>query len=273
MDAILASPWGLLAAAGLLIGFLVGLTGVGAGAITTPMLISGFGLHPAVAVGTDLLFAAITKSTAALRHHRMGNVDWPVLLWLAGGSLTAAAITLTFLHWTVPDTERLATIIRGGLTIVLIASAIIIPLCPVLLRNRRDDDEVPVTNTVRRAATVAAGVVLGVLVSLTSVGAGAIGVAALSALYPMLRARRIVGTDVVHAIPLTLFSGAGHLGLGNVDWATLAALLCGSIPGIAIGSRLTGHLPEWVMRLGLSAVLLFAAYLMVPSLMRMLGTN
>ena len=115
------------------------------------------------------------------------------------------------------------------------------------------------------------GLLLGVLVTLTSVGAGAIGVAVLSALYPALVARRIVGTDIVHAIPLAFVSGIGHLGLGNVDWVILTALLCGSIPGIALGSRLTGLLPEWLLRLVLSVVLLYAAYLLLPFAVRLLN--
>ena len=259
-----------MAAGGGAVGFLVGLTGVGAGSLLTPMLISGFGVSPAVAVGTDLLFASITKATAAVRHHKMGNVNWPILCWLAAGSLSASMATLAWLYIAAPDTTRLADIIRGLLAALLVASAIIIPLCPWVLRNRRlgaSAEAVPVRTT----ATLGFGLLLGVLVTLTSVGAGAIGVAVLSALYPALVARRIVGTDIVHAIPLAFVSGIGHLGLGNVDWVILTALLCGSIPGIALGSRLTGLLPEWLLRLVLSVVLLYAAYLLLPFAVRLLN--
>lgn len=255
----------LMAAGGGLVGFLVGLTGVGAGALLTPMLITGFGVSPAVAVGTDLLFASITKATAAVRHHKLGNVSWQILRWLATGSLTAAATTLAWLYLAAPDTHRLADIIRGLLAVLLVLSAIIIPLCPIVLRSKRqgaDSEEVPL----RHRATLALGLLLGVFVTLTSVGAGAIGVAVLSALYPALLARRIVGTDVVHAIPLAFVSGLGHLGLGNIDWLVLGALLTGSIPGIALGTRLTGFLPDWILRLILSCVLLYAAYLLLPFL-------
>jgi hypothetical protein len=261
----------LMAAGGGIVGFLVGLTGVGAGALLTPMLISGFGVSPAVAVGTDLLFASITKATAAVRHHKLGNVNWPILRWLAGGSLTAATLTVLWLYLAAPDTARLADLIRGLLAVLLVASAIIIPLCPWVLRTRQQGSaqaDVPV----RSASTLGFGLLLGTLVTLTSVGAGAIGVAALSALYPALMARRIVGTDVVHAIPLAFLSGLGHLGLGHIDWLVLAALLTGSIPGIAVGSRLTGLLPDWILRLILSAVLLYAAYLLLPFLMQLIGT-
>ena len=255
-------------AGGALVGFLVGLTGVGAGALMTPMLISGFGVSPAVAVGTDLLFASITKATAAARHHNYGNVSWPILRWLSAGSLSAATVTMAWLYFAAPDTARLGEIIRGLLAILLVASAIIIPLCPWVLRKRRHGAEAEANDVpVRPHATLTTGLVLGVSVALTSVGAGAIGVAVLSALYPALIARRIVGTDIVHAVPLAFISGIGHLGLGNVDWLILAALLCGSIPAIAIGSRLTGHLPEWLLRIALSIVLLYAAYLLLPHLL------
>lgn len=254
-----------MAAGGFAVGFLVGLTGVGAGALMTPLLITQFGVNPATAVGTDLLFASITKASAAARHHRMGNVDWRILRWLALGSLSSALLTIAWLFLATPDTSRLAGLIRGILALLLIASAIIIPLCPVLLTPAGRADETAETK-VRRGRTVAFGMLLGCLVTLTSVGAGAIGVAALSMLYPTMFARRIVGTDVVHAIPLAFLSGAGHVGLGNVDWVILATLLTGSIPGILLGSRLTGILPDWLLRLVLSAVLLYAAYLLMPSL-------
>lgn len=262
----------LMAAGGGLVGFLVGLTGVGAGALLTPMLISGFGVNPAVAVGTDLLFASLTKATAAVKHHKLGNVNWAILKRLATGSLAASLATMAWLYLAAPDTQRLSDIIRGLLAMLLVFSAIIIPLCPWVLRDvRKHADAVNVP--VRGATTLATGLVLGVLVTLTSVGAGAIGVAILSALYPGLVARRIVGTDIVHAIPLAFVSGLGHLGLGNVDWMILFALLTGSIPGIALGSRLTGTLPDWLLRLVLSTVLLYAAYLLGPFLFALLKTS
>lgn len=262
----------LMSVCGGLIGFLIGLTGVGAGALMTPMLISGFGVNPAIAVGTDLLFAAITKASAAWRHHQMGHVAWNILVWLAAASLSASLATLTWLYLAAPETSRLSEIIRGVLAILLVASALIIPLCPWLLRSRRQGADA-LDVAVRRRPTFITGLILGVLVTLTSVGAGAIGVAVLSALYPALVARRIVGTDIVHAIPLAFLSGLGHLGLGNIDWLILAALLIGSLPGIAIGSRLTGLLPDWVLRLILSAILLYAAYLLLPFVLMLLGAG
>ena len=141
-----------------------------------------------------------------------------------------------------------------------------------MLRSRRQGADA-LDVVARRRPTFITGLILGVLVTLTSVGAGAIGVAVLSALYPSLVARRIVGTDIVHAIPLSFLSGLGHLGLGNVDWLVLATLLAGSLPGIAIGTRLTGLLPDWILRLVLSAILLYAAYLLLPFVLMLFGAG
>jgi len=249
----------LMAVAGFMIGLAVGSTGVGAGALTTPMLVSGFGVPPPVAVGTDLMFAAITKSTAAWRHHRLGNVDWPVLGWMAAGSVSASLVVLAWLYLMTPDTARLAVMIRQTLAVALIASAIAIPCCPWLMRTAGQAASRNDVRCLRPLPTLALGLLLGALVTVTSVGAGAIGVAALNLLYPTLLARYIVGTDVVHAIPLTLISGLGHLGLGHVDGGVLVALLVGSIPGIAVGSRMTNRLPDWLLRLCLAVVLASAA--------------
>lgn len=264
MDPGIFNPWVLIAAGGFVVGFLVGATGVGAGALTTPLLISGFGIHPAVAVGTDLLFASITKASAAMRHHALGNVDWRLVRHLGLGSLTAASATLAWLYLAEPDTHQLAKLIRQLLAVALVISALAIPLYPYLTRKKQQAaDPHDGALKLRGGATVAFGVLLGTLVTLTSVGAGALGVAVLSGLYPALRARRIVGTDIVHAIPLTFVSGMGHLGMGNVDWSILAALLMGSVPGIALGSRITSVVPDWVLRVALGVILLYAAYLLM----------
>ncbi len=250
-----------MAICGLVIGLLVGMTGVGAGALTTPMLISGFGIAPAVAVGTDLLFAGITKTGGAWRHQRLGHVNWPILLWLALGSITSASLTLAVIHFYEPDPNLLGNTIRYVLAVTLLVSAVAIPLIPTLIvrtvkaRSRKIK--------MRRVSTVIMGLVIGCIVTLTSVGAGAIGVAILSFLYPMLRARHIVGTDIVHAVPLTLLSGLGHLSIGNIDYSVLIALLIGSLPGIMIGSRLTSKVPDWSLRVILATVLAFSAYLVI----------
>ena len=247
-----------LVAAGFAVGLLVGLTGVGGGALMTPLLISSFGVSPQVAVGTDLLYASITKTAGGWRHHVAAHVDWPIVLRLAAGSLPAAAILLLVISTLPVDTVALARWIRLGLVAALPVSGLAIMLYPFFTRTSPGDDEGNVPP--RTLPTVLFGVVLGLLVTLTSVGAGAIGVTVLAALYPMLPAKRLVGSDIAHAVPLTLLGGLGHLGLGNVDPGLLVGLLCGSIPGILIGARLAGVAPEWLLRPILAVTLCYAAY-------------
>src|SRR5215813_3457238 len=255
MDAHLASPW--IVAGGWFIGFLIGMTGVGAGSLTTPMLISGFGLPPAVAVGTDLLFASITKATAAWRHQRLANIDWTIFRWLAAGSIPGAAVVLAWLYLAHPQTDALAHVIRTALGYSLFVSAAANAIYPWFSRHNVLA-AFDVRNTgCGRIATIVLGAALGSLVALTSVGAGAIGVVVLTILYPTLLARRLIGTDIVHAIPLTFLAGLGHLGMGSVDFAALALLLLGSIPGIALGARVTGIIPDWLLRLALAIVLIY----------------
>lgn len=251
----------LLTVGGFVIGLLVGMTGVGAGALTTPMLISGFGVPPAVAVGTDLLFAGLTKAGGAWRHHRLGNVNWQIFAWLASGSILATLATLAALSYFGPRHDQIAAAIRAVLSVSLLISAVAVPLIPFLIVRTV---KAPTRKLkMRPIATILVGLVLGVIVTLSSVGAGAIGVAVLTILYPMLRARQIVGTDIVHAVPLTLLSGLGHLSIGNIDYTILAALLVGSLPGIMIGSRLTSTFPDWLLRGVLSIVLASSAYLVI----------
>lgn len=256
--------WSLgLTAAGATIGFLVGMTGVGAGSLMTPLLIAVFGVSPPVAVGTDLLFAAATKSSAAWRFQKLKNIDWSVLLWLAAGSLPGAIVTLAWLHWANPDTAMLAALIRKALGLLLIFSAFANFAYPWLIGSHQDTEQIPPVAEPRQWKTTALGCALGVMVVLTSVGAGAIGVVALMLLYPKLGARRLIGTDVVHAIPLTLVAGLGHLALGSIDLRVLGLLLLGSLPGIAAGVRVTGAAPDWIIRCALGVVLLLAAVLLL----------
>jgi len=246
-----------LAGAGFGVGFLVGLTGVGGGALMTPLLISTFGVAPAVAVGTDLLYASVTKTVGGWRHHLAENVDWPIVIRLAAGSIPAAIILLAVMANVPFNTEAMAQWIRYGLAIALPVSAVAIVLYPILMRGHGTPDGQAPQRTV---TTVLFGVALGLLVTLTSVGAGAIGVVVLAMLFPALPAKRIVGTDIAHAVPLTLVAGAGHLGLGHVDFGVLLALLCGSIPGILLGTRLAGVAPDWLLRPLLAVTLCYAAY-------------
>jgi len=260
MDFLLSNSWPVIIIGGFTVGFLVGLTGVGAGSLMTPFLISGIGISPVLAVGTDLLFASITKASAAWRHHALGNVDWGIVRWLAMGSLPGALVMLAWLYLIGPDTHAISMIIRKVLAGALMVSATGIALYPWLKRSASQAADANEPTVVRKGPTLILGLVLGTLVALTSVGAGAIGVVALTVLYHSLSARRLIGTDIVHAIPLTFLAGITHFGMGNVNLEILGLLLLGSVPGIALGSRITGLVPDWFLRVVLAFVLVWAAY-------------
>ncbi len=246
--------------AGLVVGFLVGLTGVGGGALMTPLLILVFGVTPSTAVGTDLLYAGITKSGGVAVHRSQGTVDWPIALRLMCGSLPAAGLTLVCLRTGLITTSHLDTLISGLLGAALMLTALVLLLKKYLrsLAGRRQS-----SNHQSVPVTVAVGAFLGMLVTLTSVGAGALGAAALFLLYPRLSSARVVGTDLAHAVPLTLVAGLGHLQLGNVDPGLLFGLLMGSLPGIYLGSRLSAGLPEAVLRPILASLLAVIGTVMV----------
>lgn len=243
--------------AGLVVGFLVGLTGVGGGSLMTPLLIFVFGISPAIAVGTDLLFAAVTKGGGMLAHSRKGTVQWPIVGRMALGSIPMAIITVILLDYLQVDRAKLNLLVTGGLGVALV-------LTSLALFFRRDMQRLgdAVKGAVRdweawrTPVTVMAGMLLGILVPLTSVGAGALGAAMLMFLYPGLPTARIVGTDIAHAVPLTAVAGLGHLHLGTVDGTLLGMLLAGSLPGIYLGSHLSTAVPERVMRPLLASTLL-----------------
>jgi uncharacterized protein len=245
--------------AGFGVGFLVGLTGVGGGALMTPLLISSFGVTPQIAVGTDLLYASITKTAGSWRHHVADHVEWSIVFRLAAGSIPASLILLAAIAFIPLNTAALAHWIRMGLVVALPLSGLALVLYPILARTPARGVGLDPPHPM---ITVLFGVALGLLVTLTSVGAGAIGVSVLAALYPHLPAKRIVGSDIAHAVPLTLVGGLGHLGLGHVDMGLLAALLLGSIPGILLGARLAGVAPEWILRPVLGIMLCYAAWIL-----------
>ena len=244
----------LYSASGLGVGFLVGLTGVGGGSLMTPLLVLLFGVHPATAVGTDLLYAAVTKATGTLVHGLKGSIDWRVTGRLACGSIPAAAITLWLLQRYGMQSKAALSLIQHVLGIALLITSIALVFRPQLtaLAARAPRRASPVRTALLTALT---GAVLGALVSLTSVGAGAIGVTVLLLLYPLLPTSRIVGSDIAHAVPLALVAGMGHWLLGSVDIAMLISLLIGSLPGIALGSHLTSRAPETPLRNLLAAIL------------------
>lgn len=241
--------------AGFFVGAIVGLTGVGGGSLMTPLLVLLFGIHPAVAVGTDLLYAAVTKAGGAVVHGRNGTVDWRIVAALGTGSVPAAALTLWWLSTHSGSAYGSQSLISGTLGVALVLTA-----CALLFRARLQTlAERPGIGEFRerhlRVLTIATGAVLGLLVTISSVGAGALGTAALVFLYPRLSAVRIVGSDIAHAVPLTLVAGMGHWWLGNVDWTLLGALLVGSLPGIALGSQIAARMPERFLRPLLASML------------------
>jgi uncharacterized membrane protein YfcA len=228
--------------------------------LMTPLLTLVFGLPAQVAVGTDLLFASVTKASGALAHWRRGNVQWALTGWLTLGSVPAALATIGTLQAWQPDPAQFAAVVRPAL-----AAALLLTAASLLLRGRIQAlgrrlvsaplDASTGAGLVRPVPTVVLGVVIGAMVTLTSVGAGAIGVVALLFLYPTLAAKRLVAVDIAHAIPLTLVAGLGHVALGTVNWAVLGALLIGSVPAIALGAWLADRLPEKTLRFVLAAML------------------
>jgi uncharacterized protein len=247
MGSIISHINWLYSLSGLAIGTLVGFTGVGGGSLMTPLLVLLFGIHPATAVGTDLLYAGITKISGSVVHNLNGAVDWRITRRLASGSAPAAALTLLALSRFGAQSASVSTAITTTLGFALLLTAIVLVFRNWILKRvgtlLTDASEARI-----RWLTIALGAVLGVLVSISSVGAGAIGVTALLTLYPKLPTVKIVGSDIAHAVPLTLIAGAGHWWIGSVDFALLASLLIGSIPGIAIGSHFASRIPDRVLR-------------------------
>jgi uncharacterized membrane protein YfcA len=245
----------LYAASGLLVGTLVGLTGVGGGSLMTPLLVLLFGFHPGTAVGTDLLFASATKTVGTAVHGANKTVDWKVTALMALGSIPATAATVWLLYRLHLHGDAASKLISTVLGFALVLTSL-----TLIFRQRIFDFAArhavapgPRTTTV---ATVFLGAALGVLITLSSVGAGAIGVTVLIFLYPKMPLARIVGSDIAHAVPLTLIGGVGHWLLGSVNFPLLLSLLVGSIPGIVIGSQLTARIPQRYLRPILAATLL-----------------
>jgi uncharacterized membrane protein YfcA len=253
----------LYAVSGLFVGFVVGLTGVGGGSLMTPLLILLFGVHPVTAVGTDLLYASVTKSAGTLVHGFNKSVDWRIVGQLALGSVPAAAITLWLLSITGTEAAGTAHLFAAALGAMLLLTAVSLIFRNQIARFAGRHRELPPLP--QEALTTVFGAAIGVLVSISSVGAGAIGVTVLMLLYPKLSVHRIVGSDIAHAVPLTLVAGAGHWMIGNVDWHMLVWLLAGSIPGILISSRLAPKINERVIRWALAAVLVVVGIKLVMS--------
>lgn len=253
------------AIAGFAVGAIVGLTGVGGGSLMTPLLVLGFGVSPVTAVGTDLLFAAFTKAGGAVSHGLKRHVDWRVTGWLATGSVPAALAATVALSQLPPAGPQARAVVSVALGVMLVLTAVAIVFRHQLLAWAERRRQRVRLRLAPRAATIALGAALGAAVTLSSVGAGAIGVTALMLLFPALAATRIIGTDIAHAVPITLVAGLGHAALGHVDGAMLASLLAGSLPGIFLGSQLTARLPERALRASIAAVMLFAGGKLIAS--------
>ena len=255
----------LNAVAGFGVGVLVGLTGVGGGALMTPIMVLLFGVAPGIAVGTDLWFAAITKMVGGAVHGKTGTIDWPVLRRMFYGSIPASLLTLLWLWISGVGRSHNQTIV------VALGAVLILTSLAAMFRTRfhRFGEKLRAGrpegfNAAQPVATVICGAILGFLVTFTSIGAGALGAVMLLYLYPRrMSPKSLVGTDIVHAIPLTILAGTGHLLMGNVNFGLLGSLLIGSIPGILIGSLGASYAPEKLIRSAISAVLLAVGAKMV----------
>ena len=263
-DMSVLSPHDLLyTLSGFVVGLLVGQTGVGGGALMTPLLVLLFQLHPMAAVGTDLLYACVTKSVGTLVHGKHRTVDWRIVGWLATGSVPASLLTLAVLSTPGlpmgPDTAHLISLVLGAA--LLMTSASLVFRSRILTLSVRLSAGPLSRHTAR--LTIATGAVLGLCVTVSSVGAGALGVTALLLLYPRLPTATIVGSDIAHAVPLTLVAGIGHLWLGSVDTHLLLTLLLGSIPGVIVGSQMSIRMPDWALQLILASVLAVVGVLLM----------
>jgi len=242
-----------LTISGFVVGLLVGLTGVGGGSLMTPLLVLLFKVNPAVAIGTDLIYASITKSAGVISHNKLGHIKWGIVGKLMLGSAPASLITTLFLKQINLKSPEVIGIIELSLGIALILTAVAVLYQPIIVEKSKYNR----IRTPRHTAilTFALGLILGAMVTLTSVGAGALGVTALLLLYPKMTVKSIIGTDIAHAVPITFFAGLGHYNLGHVDFVLLSSLLIGSIPGIWTGSFLSAKINENKLRLILVFIL------------------
>jgi uncharacterized protein len=247
---------------GFAVGLLVGFTGVGGGSLMTPLLILLFSIHPASAVGSDLLYASATKAVGTCVHGLSGSVNWRVTGLLAAGSVPTTLITIILSAVYKVGSAGDSHFVTVALGLVLILTALLVVFQTSVVRimsaflGKAGETRIA-------ALTILTGAILGALVTLTSVGAGAIGVTALLILYPTLPAVRLVGSDIAHAVPLTLLAGIGHWWLGDVNFGLVGSLLTGSIPGVIIGSLLSFKISDRTHRMGLAAVLLLVGLRLV----------
>lgn len=233
---------------GFAVGLLVGMTGVGGGSLMTPLLTLLFGVSPSVAVGTDLAFAAITKSAGTFTHRLRGTINWHIVKLLCLGALPSAVLATLWLKEFGALNKEIGLIIRYS-----IASSVLLTVAALLFKSKlmtwiNSHPEYQLQGKGLAGATILSGVVLGALVTISSIGAGAIGATLLVILYPRLSPAEIAGTDIAYAVPLTAIAAFGHWYLGSIDWVLLATLLVGSVPGITLGSWIARAVPERFLR-------------------------
>jgi uncharacterized membrane protein YfcA len=246
-----------LSIAGLLIGVLVGMTGMGGGSLMTPMLILIFGFDPKTAVGTDILHGAVFKSFGAIRHRQLGNVHVPLALWMLLGSAPLSLVGVQIASSFSDGTQSaMGRVVGGALILGGIGFAI-----KAFVRGYAGEEQLHLS-TRQKAVAIGIGAVCGFVVGLTSVGSGTFFGLAMLLVYP-LAARRIVGTDMLHAALLLWVAGAGHLLHGNVDLHAMAWLLVGSIPGVLLGSQLSIKVPERALRIAFAFVLVLSGIKLV----------
>jgi uncharacterized membrane protein YfcA len=265
--AFLGSFEPLFALSGLAVGALVGITGVGGGSLMTPLLVLLFNVHPATAVGTDLLYAAITKTAGTAVHGANKTVNWMIVRLMALGSVPASLITLYLMSGVDRRSMGAISFLTYALGWMLFLTAFLLLFRNQIVRRVlawRQHSQ-PISERTVKLLTFGLGILLGTLVTLTSVGAGALGVTVLLMLFPRLQIRDVVGSDIVHAVPLTLVGGLGYWYIGEINWAMLLSLLVGSIPGIVIGSHLASRIPDKVIRPILAVTLALVAWKLVAS--------
>jgi uncharacterized membrane protein YfcA len=248
----------LFVISGFAVGFLVGMTGVGGGSLMTPLLILLFHIHPVTAVGTDLIYASVTKTGGSIVHGLNKTIDWRIVRRLATGSLPASLLTMLALYLLKVDAAHYSAIVTKVLGVALILTAAALVFRRPLLATYSKRVGV-LTESQTRTYTIVVGILLGVLVTISSVGAGALGVTALLLLYPELPVVKIAGSDIAHAVPLTLVAGLGHIAGGGIDMTVLASLLCGSLPGIALSSQFAPRMPDLALRWVLAITLILVA--------------
>ena len=251
--------------AGLIVGIAVGATGVGGGSLMTPILILFYGIKPSVAVGTDLLYASISKAFGVVLHGRNGSVDWKIVGWMSAGSLPATGLTLIVLRNIEPGPGVDQTIQLVLAVAIIVTASFALLQEPLAHLARRKGIVMPggALARLQRPLTVAAGVLIGCLVTISSVGAGVIGMMVLLLLYPRIEPIKLVGSDLAHAVLITGIAGLGHAGLGTVDYRTLVLLLCGAMPGIWIGTRIGFRLSPKPLKRLVAGFLVFIGVTMV----------